>query len=155
MLGFDTPGLGGLAKASSASALVTRSESLESSLVGFFSSAEGSKSNFCLLSVSSENCSSVGKREDKSSPGRGFPPSSDAKGSLLSIIRKGEGLGLAEPWCETGFVGRPLRIGAISGIAGCISCVGGDSVAPTLEEASAGPAGNCTFFLPSDWLLPL
>ena len=87
------------------------------------------------MSVIKENWSSVGKRVESSSSMDALFPSSAAKGSecALSIMRRGEGLGFADPWCDTGLIGLPRRIGSISGMVGGAAGFGGDKVAPVFD----------------------
>jgi len=127
-LGFSVGALSfrvctGWPKASSASASVTRfcsASCLPSA------GADWPNSNFAPRSCSRENSSRDGYLEESSSTaaGRTFRSleSSAVKGSVL-VPRDPAGVPLADKWvCWLGAVGRPRRIGAMSGMTVVVCC---------------------------------
>ena len=115
----DSFGCEGSAKASSASASVTL---WLISFAGFVAPSDfASKANLLCASLRRENFSSSGNlAEMSSSKASSFwldgAASRALKGSPVAPLN-GDGLGLATSCREPGFVGRPRRIGVISGMA--------------------------------------
>lgn len=95
-VGFGFSGDEGRANALSATAPNTRvgRSAFSSSTLPW---GDGSKSCVLPFSVRSENWSKLGKRDDSSSFAAKLFPSSEANGSRCSTIRRGEGLGCADP----------------------------------------------------------
>lgn len=124
------PVLFAVAKASSARALATRCPM--SAFCGLGPSAFGSNENLLPFECSMEKSSRAGKREVTSSNDgsmRAGPFVSSAVNGSGPVGLKGDGLGFAIFESPPAFVGRPLRIGVISGIS-AFSLVGAARIAP-------------------------